>query len=180
MQPLRQGDVILLPFKKIAGKKLSHLTLAEGEVTGHSHRISEGQAELYEQDGILYLSVLSKTAWLTHEEHQALPIPQGNWMIRIQREYAPQKRKSAALQREDDTELSGNLIPQVQKIQTPSSSQSAQLKQGHVVSPKRRSKTESGDDLMSPIQKLPNSLPDSSSTSRSRRVAPQNWRHVVD
>lgn len=90
MQPIRQGDVILLPVEQIEGKNLSHLTLAEGEVTGHRHRISEGLAELYEKDGILYLRVLSDRATLTHEEHNAIQIPQGNWLIRIQREYEPQ------------------------------------------------------------------------------------------
>ena len=90
MLPIRQGDVILTVAKAIEGKKLSHLTLAEGEVTGHSHRISEGQAELYEKDGTLYLKILSETATLTHEEHNQIQIPQGNWMVRIQREYEPQ------------------------------------------------------------------------------------------
>jgi hypothetical protein len=90
MQPIRQGDVILVPVPEIEGKKLSHLTLAEGEVTGHKHRISDGQAELFEKDGTLYLRVFSDVATLTHEEHKAISIPQGNWMIRIQREYEPE------------------------------------------------------------------------------------------
>lgn len=90
MQPIRQGDVILLPVQQVEGKKLPHLTLAEGEVTGHSHRISEGQAELREENGTLYLRVLSEKATLTHEEHKAIQIPQGSWMVRIQREYEPQ------------------------------------------------------------------------------------------
>ncbi len=90
MQPLRQGDVILVPTDQLNGTKLSHLTLAEGEVTGHRHRISEGEAELYERDGTLYLKVLSHTALLTHEEHKPISIPQGNWLIRIQREYEPE------------------------------------------------------------------------------------------
>ncbi len=94
MQPIRQGDVILLPvqhtIQQIEGQKLPHLTLAEGEVTGHKHRIIEGQAELYEKDGTLYLRVYSKEATLVHEEHKAISIPQGTWMVRLQREYQPQ------------------------------------------------------------------------------------------
>lgn len=93
MQPIRQGDVILRPLTNAVsdrGRLLSHLTLAEGEVTGHSHRISDGQAELYEKDGTLYLRVLSPQATLTHEEHKALSIPQGTWQVRIQREYEPE------------------------------------------------------------------------------------------
>ena len=90
MKPIRQGDVILTPTEQIQGQKQPHLTLAEGEVTGHSHRIIEGQAELYEKDGTLYLRVLSPIALLSHEEHHAIAIPEGNWMVRIQREYEPQ------------------------------------------------------------------------------------------
>lgn len=89
MQPIRQGDVILLPVQQTQGQKLTHLILAEGEVTGHSHRISNGEAELYEKDGTLYLRVVSKEATLIHEEHKAISIPQGSWTIRIQREYEP-------------------------------------------------------------------------------------------
>jgi hypothetical protein len=96
MQPIRQGDVILMPSQKIEGEKLSHLVLATGEVTGHSHRIIEGNAELYQKNDVLYLRILSETALLSHEEHQAILIPQGNWMVRIQREYEPQGWKYVA------------------------------------------------------------------------------------
>jgi hypothetical protein len=91
MNPIiRQGDVLVIPSTTpTSGTKLPHLTLAEGEVTGHRHRISSGEAELFKRDGILYLKVLSPTAMLTHEEHAEVTIPQGNWEIRIQREYAP-------------------------------------------------------------------------------------------
>lgn len=63
MQPIRQCDVILLPVQQIDGQKLSHLTLAESEVTGHKHRISKGQVELSEKDGVLYLHVLSQDSF---------------------------------------------------------------------------------------------------------------------
>lgn len=39
---------------------------------------------------MLYLKVFSPTALLTHEEHNPISIPQGDWMVRIQREYEPQ------------------------------------------------------------------------------------------
>lgn len=92
MKPIRQGDVLLIPIEtKLPNlnHKLPHLTLAEGEVTGHRHRISDGQAELFERDGTLYLKVLSSKATLSHEEHQSVSLPQGNWMVRLQREYEP-------------------------------------------------------------------------------------------
>jgi hypothetical protein len=46
MQPIRQGDVILLPMQQLEAQKLSNLTLAEGEITGHKHCITEAQVEL--------------------------------------------------------------------------------------------------------------------------------------
>ena len=90
---IRQGDVLLLPMtnSQVNGKSLSHLTLAHGEVTGHSHRISTGKAKLYEKNGVLYLRVFSQEVTLKHEEHDNLKIPHGNWMVRIQREYQPVK-----------------------------------------------------------------------------------------
>jgi hypothetical protein len=93
VQPIRQGDVLLSPIaiklSFLNTHKLSHRTLAEGEVTGHSHRITKGNADLFQKDDILYLKVLSETALLTHEEHAAIEIPHGTWMVRIQREYQP-------------------------------------------------------------------------------------------
>ncbi|WP_341527805.1 hypothetical protein WKK05_00115 [Nostoc sp. UHCC 0302] len=90
MQAIRQGDVILLPVQEVKGQKIPHLILAKGEVTGHKHQITEGKAELYEKDSTLYLRVFSEIALLAHEGHQAIPIPQGNWLVKIQREYEPE------------------------------------------------------------------------------------------
>ena len=99
MQSLRfrQGDVLLIsasPISEGQGQKLPHLVLAEGEVTGHKHQVTEGQAELYEENNVLFLRVLSQTATLVHEEHQPIHLPQGTWMVMIQREYQPQDLKS--------------------------------------------------------------------------------------
>lgn len=90
MQAIRQGDVILLPVQQVEGEKIPHLTLAEGEVTGHKHRITEGEAKLFLKNDTLYLRVYSHTAMLAHEEHHAIAIPQGHWMVKIQREYEPE------------------------------------------------------------------------------------------
>ena len=88
----RQGDVIV---KRVSAalemadeKKLPHLTLAEGEATGHRHRITEGVAELYQLAvGILYLRVLSEYATLFHEEHEEIELPKGDYEVLIEREY---------------------------------------------------------------------------------------------
>lgn len=66
MLPIRQGDVIFKAVNyQITGRKIPHLNLAEEEVTGHSHRIGNGQAEL--NDYILTCSSSKETestGWL--------------------------------------------------------------------------------------------------------------------
>ena len=91
MTAYRQGDVVILAGATIpkTAKVLPHRVLAEGEVTGHKHQITDGQATLYAQDGILYLRVMSDTATLTHEEHAPIVLPQGEFQVVIQREYEP-------------------------------------------------------------------------------------------
>lgn len=87
MKAYRHGDVIIREIEAVKGDKLDHLTLAEGEVTGHSHRIIEGVAALFKFDDELYLDIQSELATLSHEEHKALELPQGKYEIIIQREY---------------------------------------------------------------------------------------------
>jgi hypothetical protein len=90
-QPIRQGDVILVPMEQpiVGGDRLDHLTLAEGEISGHRHRISEGEATLFADGDLLYLQVESDRATLSHEEHRRIDIPRGTWVVRIQRQYEP-------------------------------------------------------------------------------------------
>lgn len=83
----QQGDVMIVKIKKIEGKKLNHLVLAEGEKTGHSHTITKGEAELYEKEGTLFLKVLSESATLTHQEHPPIEIELGEYKIGIVKEY---------------------------------------------------------------------------------------------
>lgn len=83
----QQGDVILEPVTEVEGKKLNHLTLAEGEATGHHHSITKGNAEMYEREGTLYLKVLDENAELTHQEHNMITLPKGNYVIRKVMEY---------------------------------------------------------------------------------------------
>lgn len=83
----QQGDVCVKKVKEIKGKKLNHLTLAKGEKTSHHHTITEGEAELYEELGVLFLRVLSGNATLTHQEHLPIELPQGDYQIGIVQEY---------------------------------------------------------------------------------------------
>jgi len=92
-QPFRQGDVLLLPLENLKegnAEELDHLVLAEGELTGHKHQITQGDAILLVTDeDEMMLKICSESALLSHEEHKQLIIPQGVWLVRRQREYTP-------------------------------------------------------------------------------------------
>jgi len=91
----RHGDVLIIPTaEKIQGEQNKELVLARGEVSGHSHRITEGTAQLFKFNDKTYLKVISKFALLTHEEHKALSIPQGEYEIKIQKDYEPKGWKN--------------------------------------------------------------------------------------
>lgn len=83
----QQGDVIVEVADKVEGEKLNHLILAEGDVTGHIHRITSGEAALYNMQGALYLKVISDHALLTHEEHGKIVLPKGDYVVRKVLEY---------------------------------------------------------------------------------------------
>jgi len=91
----RHGDVIL---EKISSTDLGikiqsgNIVLAEGEATGHAHRITSEYAELYEtpaNDNGVRLLLLKCPAMLLHEEHKALELPAGLFRVRIKRQYSP-------------------------------------------------------------------------------------------
>jgi len=75
------------------------LTVAHGEVTGHSHRFdmsshlpgieitSFGKISTSVGDTPEFIDIVGGPATITHEEHDALTIPQGTYQIRIVREF---------------------------------------------------------------------------------------------
>jgi hypothetical protein len=83
----QQGDVLIKKVSKVYGEKLNHTIIAKGETTGHAHRVTGGNVELYEKDGTLYMSVKSDTAVVSHEEHGAIEIEFGNYKIGGVKEY---------------------------------------------------------------------------------------------
>ena len=90
MKVYRQGDVLIKPEKiPIDATKNEGFILAEGERTGHAHRIIKGQIEIYKNMvvGLMYLKVLSDQAVLAHEEHEDINLPMGEYSVKIQREY---------------------------------------------------------------------------------------------
>jgi len=86
----RHGDVIILdPVSLPDGAEQSVSDIvAEGEATGHAHRVVNG--EVWHHGSDLFVSS-RKDAALTHEEHARLPLPALDpgmaYPIIIQREY---------------------------------------------------------------------------------------------
>lgn len=97
---IRQGDLLferLDEFDKYGQKaslplKDGNYILAEGEKTGHVHTIPETAVEdLFSRaDGIVI--VVAEDTEVTHDEHPAAPLTEGNWFMRRQEEYVPQDR----------------------------------------------------------------------------------------
>jgi hypothetical protein len=95
----QQGDVIIRSTETIPDgavrvkRSLKGLVLAEGEATGHAHRIVEYGADLYEKDGILYIKV-EKPVQVQHEEHKPITLTEGFYRVGHVREYDPFKEEA--------------------------------------------------------------------------------------
>lgn len=95
----RHGDVLLLSVDEIpaGAKELAResVVLAEGEVTGHSHRLSGAGVALLEAGGERYASIPHGGA-LNHEEHGRIAVAPGDYRAIIQRVYSPTEIRNVA------------------------------------------------------------------------------------
>ena len=90
----RHGDVLIETVSKIpqGAKRLSHRTLAHGELTGHSHQVCEKEmATLWQEAGELFLEIRGKQATVVHQEHAPIELPKGSYRVWRQREYTPER-----------------------------------------------------------------------------------------
>ncbi len=90
----RHGDLLVKSADSLPldVRRLHHLVLAEGELTGHSHRIAErDSAVLYQSRECLFLSVTGDNATLVHQEHGPIALRRGTYHVWRQREYAPRE-----------------------------------------------------------------------------------------
>lgn len=84
------GDVILVSSSIPASSKKKSRThrgyiLAEGEVTGHAHCVQE-EIDLFEKEGKIYIKAMEPFS-ITHEEHNKVTVPSGEYEVRIAKEY---------------------------------------------------------------------------------------------
>jgi len=92
-EPIRQGDVLLLPVDVAPPKDATPVPLvilAEGEMTGHAHRL-RGTVIEWSVKGQRYVRVSGEPGTLQHEDHDPVPaavvapdvtyrvIPQHEW-----------------------------------------------------------------------------------------------------
>ena len=90
----RQGDVFLIATVNVptAGRAPRRPVLAEGEATGHAHRLEDpASGHVFSIGSSLYLEVVADTATIVHEEHGPVTLPRGSYSVRIQREYSPEE-----------------------------------------------------------------------------------------
>jgi hypothetical protein len=90
----RQGDVFIItvPSLPVDGRVERRPILAEGEATGHTHRLEDpASGRVFSVGANLYLEVLAETATIVHDEHRPVTLPRGRYEARIQREYSPQE-----------------------------------------------------------------------------------------
>lgn len=88
---MQQGDVLIFrrnPAKVNLGeaKKQDTNILAEGEATGHAHRLIGGDFDVMKSDRMMLL-IVRKEAILEHEEHGPITLGEGFYEIDRVREY---------------------------------------------------------------------------------------------
>ena len=88
----RQGDIYIESVRCLpegATKQFSTV-LAEGEATGHRHRIRDFRtASVFEAGGQIFVDVVADQAEIVHEEHGTIALNRGVYRVWRQREYDP-------------------------------------------------------------------------------------------
>lgn len=94
---IRQGDVLVMRATKASAKGATEVAkdprgvvLAEGEATGHHHRIQAPGVCLLRREGVSdrVMTVADDLVQLVHEEHGAIPISKGTYVVRRQVEWS--------------------------------------------------------------------------------------------
>ena len=88
----RQGDIYIESVRCLPDGALRRdsIVLAEGEATGHSHRVRDFRtADVYEFPGSLFVDVVADRAEIVHDEHGTIELNRGVYRVWRQREYDP-------------------------------------------------------------------------------------------
>ncbi len=96
----RQGDVLITRITEIpkglreVERDRGRVVLAYGEVTGHAHAIVDDPVTMFAPADVdemtdRFLRVEQEVA-VEHEEHDTIKLEPGDYLVRRQREYAPE------------------------------------------------------------------------------------------
>ena len=88
----RHGDVLLVDVgsMEVKGEVKTYngeFVVAEGEHTGHAHRLRGNNIKVVMSDGMAKYLILSDTCQLLHEEHNQLQVAPSTYEIIIENEY---------------------------------------------------------------------------------------------
>ena len=86
----RHGDLLIKKINSIPKecRKLSTNILAEGEATGHHHKLN-GAFQIFENSKKVKFIETFEQVRLTHQEHSQLFIPKGKYVVVEEREFDP-------------------------------------------------------------------------------------------
>lgn len=87
----RHGDLLICSTSEIPEGAIQRKTnvILEGTATGHAHVLNNGL--VLEKEGAIYL-LANDGATVTHEEHNTIPLPEGNYSVTRQIEYDPYEK----------------------------------------------------------------------------------------
>jgi hypothetical protein len=86
----QQGDVLVYKIDEFPNglKPAKNKVLAEGEVTGHCHKIDENTDVFVDEQGNIYMETKQDSV-LKHDTHGPLTIPKGRYEVKIVQEHDP-------------------------------------------------------------------------------------------
>lgn len=88
----RHGDVVIVadPTVQPDSQADCHGVVAEGEATGHAHRVNHAEVRRVVGDLIQRTITAKQPTHIDHEEHQLSPIPQGEHRTSILAQWTPE------------------------------------------------------------------------------------------
>lgn len=88
----RQGDIYIESVRCVPANARPHqgTVLADGELTGHRHRIRDPRsAKIFVVGDEIFVDVVADLAEIVHEEHGTIKLNRGVYRVWRQREYDP-------------------------------------------------------------------------------------------
>lgn len=102
---IQQGDVLIQSVDEIPAdakpidRRAGKFVLAEGEVTGHAHVVTNKAAMLFDSNNVMFMAVTgTKPVTVKHEEHHKVTVPPGKYRVSKVKEYDHFAEEARAVQ----------------------------------------------------------------------------------